>query len=110
MGHLQVRSLSSTSSRRREIGTTTSVTGFRTGTMSVLYSVARAVAPTLRLITRAAECPLPPREPPEELVLIFLLRVWVEVVLPRPDNFKRWTLPMTAFRLTPPSCAAIWLA
>ena len=25
-------------------------------------------------------------------------------------RLRRWTLPMTALRLTPPSCAAIWLA
>src|SRR5690606_40105454 len=29
---------------------------------------------------------------------------------PRLDSFRRCTLPMTALRLTPPSCAAIWLA
>jgi hypothetical protein len=28
----------------------------------------------------------------------------------RPGRFKRCTLPITALRLTPPSCAAIWLA
>ncbi len=32
--------------------------------------------------------------------------------LPSPvrEGFKRCTLPITALRLTPPSCAAIWLA
>lgn len=30
--------------------------------------------------------------------------------LARPDRPKRCTLPMTAFRVTPPSCFAIWLA
>jgi len=30
--------------------------------------------------------------------------------LARPDNPKRCTLPITAFRVTPPSCLAIWLA
>ena len=29
---------------------------------------------------------------------------------PRLDRWRRCTLPMTAFLLTPPSCAAIWLA
>ncbi len=40
----------------------------------------------------------------------FLLRGAAVVVLPRPESFKRCTLPITALRLTPPSCAAIWLA
>src|ERR1700752_5142130 len=28
----------------------------------------------------------------------------------RPDRPNRWTLPITALRVTPPSCFAIWLA
>src|SRR5579859_2585415 len=28
----------------------------------------------------------------------------------RPDSPRRWTLPITALRVTPPSCLAIWLA
>src|SRR5215218_236344 len=28
----------------------------------------------------------------------------------RPDRPSRWTLPITALRVTPPSCLAIWLA
>ncbi len=34
----------------------------------------------------------------------------VPPALARPGRLRRWTLPMTALRLTPPSCAAIWLA
>src|SRR3954447_11421060 len=30
--------------------------------------------------------------------------------LARPDRPKRWTLPITALRVMPPSSAAIWLA
>src|SRR5690606_7081803 len=30
--------------------------------------------------------------------------------LARPGRLRRWTLPITALRLTPPSWAAIWLA
>jgi len=30
--------------------------------------------------------------------------------LARPDRPKRWTLPITALRVTPPSLVAIWLA
>jgi hypothetical protein len=45
-----------------------------------------------------------------QTVLTFLLRGAAVVVLPRPESFKRCTLPITALRLTPPSCAAIWLA
>jgi hypothetical protein len=30
--------------------------------------------------------------------------------LARPDNPSRCTLPITAFRVTPPNCLAIWLA
>src|SRR6201996_8326964 len=28
----------------------------------------------------------------------------------RPERPRRWTLPITALRVTPPSCLAIWLA
>ena len=43
-------------------------------------------------------------------MLTFLLRGAAVVVLPRPESFKRCTLPITALRLTPPSSSAIWLA
>src|SRR5262249_423342 len=33
-----------------------------------------------------------------------------EVLLARPERPRRWTLPITALRVTPPSSAAIWLA
>ena len=33
-----------------------------------------------------------------------------EGLLARPERPRRWTLPMTALRVMPPSSAAIWLA
>src|SRR5690606_28496821 len=40
----------------------------------------------------------------------FLARGWAAEARPRPDSFRRCTLPITALRLTPPSWVAIWLA
>src|SRR6516165_12143466 len=34
----------------------------------------------------------------------------LDVLLARPESPSRWTLPITALRVMPPSSAAIWLA
>src|SRR6476660_3239017 len=46
---------------------------------------------------------------PEERALRGLGAV-EEGLLARPERPRRWTLPMTALRVMPPSSAAIWLA
>ena len=40
----------------------------------------------------------------------FFWRDGAGVARPRLESFSRWTLPITALRLTPPSSSAIWLA
>src|SRR5690606_31630400 len=73
---------------------------------STSYCVCRAIAPIDAVTVRDGRG----ADLPAVSWLAFLGRGEALVERPRPESFSRWTLPITALRLTPPRCAAIWLA